>query len=159
MAQKPRDDVEYARLAAHLTPARCEALLRDGYCVIDAFWGADWAAALRSELLALAAAGSLAPNRTYFARPDGGRHLFSKPHVFEADLHQARRRRGRASCGAQDAVADAAKRRHSRSFGRGSQTTCVSWAAGSTAPRARSRTRCARRCRSWRCAAATMPAR
>ncbi len=94
--QAPPPLRDYARLAAHLTRERCAALLRDGYCVIDAFPGADWAAALRAELLALAACGGLAPNRTHFARPGGGHHLFSKPHVFEADLHAVRQREPRA---------------------------------------------------------------
>jgi hypothetical protein len=63
--------------------------VRDGYVVVDDFYGRDWACALRDELRALAAAGHLAPNRTYFAQPDGGQPLlFAKPHIFEADLHQ-----------------------------------------------------------------------
>jgi hypothetical protein len=85
MPPPPRD---YARLAAHLTAARCDALARDGYVVVDDFWGRDWARALRDELRALAAAGGLAPNRTLFAQPAGGPPLlFAKPHIFEADLH------------------------------------------------------------------------
>ena len=78
---------DYARLAAHLTAARCDELLRLGYTVIDAFHGAEWSAALRAELLALAADGALLPNRTLFASPDGRPLVFSKPHIFEADLH------------------------------------------------------------------------
>lgn len=81
------DGRDYDRLAAHLTAARCDELTRLGYTVIDGFHGADWAAALRSELLLLAARGALAPNRTQFAAADGGRLVFSKPHIYEADLH------------------------------------------------------------------------
>ena len=77
---------DYARLAAHFTAARCDELLRTGYTVIDTFHGDEWAAALRSELLQLAASG-MAPNCTQFTAPDGGRLVFSKPHVYEADLH------------------------------------------------------------------------
>ena len=79
---------DYDRLASHLTAERCDELLRRGYTVIDAFHGAEWSAALRAELLALAADGALAPNRTLFGGgPDGRALVFSKPHIFEADLH------------------------------------------------------------------------
>ena len=74
---------DYGRLAAHLTPERCEQLLRDGFLVVDGWWGADWADALASELRALHEAGSLAPNRTCFA----GQTLV-KPNIFEGDLHE-----------------------------------------------------------------------
>ena len=38
----------------------------------------------------LAAQGALGPNRTYFSNPSGGTPLlFSKPNVYEADLHSA----------------------------------------------------------------------
>lgn len=77
---------DYGRIAAHFTAARCDELLRSGYTVIDDFHGAEWASALRAELLQLAASG-MAPNRTQFTAPDGARLVFSKPHVCEADLH------------------------------------------------------------------------
>lgn len=75
---------DHGRLAAHLTPERCEALLRDGYLIVDGWWGAEWADALAAELADLHAAGSLAPNRTMFA----GR-LLTKPGIWEGDLHVA----------------------------------------------------------------------
>ena len=78
---------DYDRIAAHFTAARCDELLRLGYTVIDDFHGAAWAGALREELLQLAARG-MAPNRTQFSSPDSGVLVFSKPHVFEADLHE-----------------------------------------------------------------------
>ena len=37
--------------------------------------------------------GLVQPNRTHFANHAGERYLFSKPHVFEADMHDANVRR------------------------------------------------------------------
>jgi|APGre2960657423_1045063.scaffolds.fasta_scaffold61876_1 hypothetical protein len=78
---------DYARLAAHLTAERVKELLHTGFVVVDDWFGAAWADSLRSELLQLAGSGGLAPNRTSFATP-AGPAVYSKPHVFEADLHE-----------------------------------------------------------------------
>ena len=147
---------DYGRLAAHLTPALCDALLRDGYAVVDGFLGDEWAAALRAELLALAERGGLAPNRTHFAQPGGGHHLFSKPHIYEADLHAVRaaRRRGTARACSRLTLAPA----RSQSCGRALAAASPSLAGGSPVPRATLRRRCATRCRSSRCAPATRAA-
>lgn len=75
--------------AAQLTAERCEALLSEGFLVIDGWFGEPRASDLRRELASLHAAGLLLPNRTSFA-VEGRAVLFSKPHIFEADLHDAR---------------------------------------------------------------------
>ncbi len=80
---------DYARLAAHLSPERCSALLCDGFVVVDDWFGAAWADALRGELLELYESGLLSRNKTRFASPTGAALLVSKPHIFEADLHDA----------------------------------------------------------------------
>ena len=48
-----------------------------------------WASALRDEIKWLSSVGLVRPNRTHFANHQGERYLFSKPHVFEADMHDA----------------------------------------------------------------------
>ena len=50
---------------------------------------ASWASALRDEIRWLSSVGLVRPNRTHFANHEGERYLFSKPHVFEADMHDA----------------------------------------------------------------------
>ena len=52
-----------------------------------------WASALRDEIRWLSRVGLVQPNRTHFANHAGERYLFSKPHVFEADMHDANVRR------------------------------------------------------------------
>jgi hypothetical protein len=64
-----------------------DALRRDGYVVVDSFFELNLANALRAELLELNDAGCLSPNRTQL-----GNIVFSKPHIQEADLHDARLR-------------------------------------------------------------------
>ena len=68
--------------AANISPASCEALLRDGYVVCDGF---PLASELRDDVQALCHAGLLGPNRTSF-----GPYVFVKPHIEEADLHDPR---------------------------------------------------------------------
>ena len=92
-------------------------LRTEGWCVVDDFLGKSdevngdgsggtpdedgtsndpkrsssnhWASALRSEIKWLSRAGLVRPNRTHFQNlKNGQRHLFSKPNVFEADLHE-----------------------------------------------------------------------
>ena len=74
----------FAAAQAHLSPANCEALLRDGYVVCDGF---PLASELRDDVQALCHAGLLGPNRTSF-----GPYVFVKPHIEEADLHDPRLR-------------------------------------------------------------------
>lgn len=64
------------------------SLAARGWAVVDEFFAPEFAEILRDEMVALAAMGKMLPNKTYFANPAGGRFLFSKPHVFEVDLHQ-----------------------------------------------------------------------
>jgi len=97
-------------------------LRREGWCVIDGFLSGprgggrsgaddagpaeagspvkdgesrdrDWASSLRDEIAWLSSVGLLTPNRTHFANHAGERYLFSKPHVFEADMHDCDVRR------------------------------------------------------------------
>lgn len=96
-------------------------LRREGWCVIDGFLSGggggrsgaddagpaesgsgvkdcesrdrDWASSLRDEIAWLSSVGLLIPNRTHFANHAGERYLFSKPHVFEADMHDGDIRR------------------------------------------------------------------
>jgi hypothetical protein len=71
-----------AAARALISPANCEALLRDGYVVCDGF---PLAAELRDDVQELSSAGVLGPNRTSF-----GPYVFVKPHIEEADLHDPR---------------------------------------------------------------------
>lgn len=66
------------------------ALASRGWAVVDEFFSPSFAEGLRDDVVTLAALGSMLPNKTYFANPSGGRHLFSKPFIFEVDLLQAR---------------------------------------------------------------------
>ena len=78
----PRDD---ARLCACLSsPALKQAFDEQGFAVVDDFFGAAWATALRSELVRLKAGGHLHENKIQF-----GAHTFVKPGIFEADCHDA----------------------------------------------------------------------
>lgn len=76
--------------APSISPDVAASLATRGWAVVDSFFPDDFAEGLRDEMVTLAAMGKLARNKTYFANPAGGRYLFSKPHIFEVDLHQVR---------------------------------------------------------------------
>ena len=76
---------DFASASAKLSaPAFTSALRKDGHATIDGFFGLPWASALLQEARWLANRELLQPNRTAF-----GRQVFSKPNIFESDLHDA----------------------------------------------------------------------
>lgn len=86
----PPTNRDFASVSLALsTRDRTARLLSDGYLVVDGLLGGAWATALRTEVLSLAAAGVLGPNRTSFTDAKGKALVYSKPGVFEADLHSS----------------------------------------------------------------------
>eukprot|EP00038_Savillea_parva_P010379 m.189906 g.189906 ORF g.189906 m.189906 type:complete len:366 (+) comp17887_c0_seq1:180-1277(+) len=73
-------------LAAAVSASVVSCLERDGYVVIDGALDSATASGLRTELLELQTAGLLRPNQTAFGHPP---RRFTKPHVYEYDLHAA----------------------------------------------------------------------
>jgi hypothetical protein len=65
-------------------------LLQDGYAIIDPFFEDAFACGLLSEIRDMASSGRMEPNRTSFASSGDPSKvlLFSKPNIFEVDLHQ-----------------------------------------------------------------------
>ncbi|CAG9460488.1 unnamed protein product [Pedinophyceae sp. YPF-701] len=79
---------DFARVQEKLAPQVVqERLFKDGYVVIDDFWGAERAAIYRSEIHHLLEHGGMLPNRTQFASASGGVMQATKPHIYELDLH------------------------------------------------------------------------
>jgi len=78
---------DYARFGRAITEAAADGLLQDGYCVLDGFFGAGWARALLQEQRWLAENGHFEPNRTQFSTAAGESMQFSKPNIYERDLH------------------------------------------------------------------------
>ncbi|CAM9153679.1 unnamed protein product [Choristocarpus tenellus] len=71
-----------------LSPERCNQLQREGFLVVDNFLGRPWALAMRQEMQWLNNTGLMLPNETQFSHPDGRPpQRFSKPNVYEVDLH------------------------------------------------------------------------
>ncbi|EDQ84846.1 uncharacterized protein MONBRDRAFT_29809 [Monosiga brevicollis MX1] len=60
--------------------------VNNGYVIIDDFWPAEYAQAMRDAILALHKVDGLAPNRVSLAT-SAGPLVLTKPHVFEADMH------------------------------------------------------------------------
>ncbi|CAB1120253.1 unnamed protein product [Ectocarpus sp. CCAP 1310/34] len=75
------------RFRDQLIPTRLRDLQRDGRVVIDNFLGRGWALALLQEMRWLHGQGLMRPNETQFSHPNGQRLQFSKPNIFEVDLH------------------------------------------------------------------------
>ena len=65
-------------------------LLQDGYAIIEPFFEETFARGLLSEMRDMALSGRMAPNRTSFTSSGDPTKvlLFSKPNIFEVDLHQ-----------------------------------------------------------------------
>jgi len=61
-------------------------VLSQGFIVVDGVCGSAWATALRQEMEWLMDAGHMLPNKTQFNTAEGPKQ-FSKPHIFEVDLH------------------------------------------------------------------------
>ena len=74
------------RLPQRLTDEVCNQLDRDGYIVLDGVCGASYASALRAEIELLMINGAMLPNKTQFATA-GGPKQFSKPFIYEMDMH------------------------------------------------------------------------
>lgn len=61
-------------------------VLLQGFVVVDNACGLAWATALRGEMEWLMENGHMLPNKTQFNTAEGPKQ-FSKPHIFEVDLH------------------------------------------------------------------------
>ncbi|CAM9199670.1 unnamed protein product [Sphacelaria rigidula] len=77
-----------SRFREHLNSARCSDLRKDGFVVIDGMLGQGWALALLQEMRWLHNHGLMKPNETRFSHPNGQQFQFSKPNIFEVDLHE-----------------------------------------------------------------------
>ncbi|KAF0697871.1 Aste57867_11454 [Aphanomyces stellatus] len=77
--------------ADRITAASCDELMDQGYTVIDNFLGSGWAHALLAEIKYLWQEQLMVPNKTQFpsTTKPGAVAQFDKPHIFEADLHNA----------------------------------------------------------------------
>ncbi|KAI9920268.1 hypothetical protein PsorP6_015380 [Peronosclerospora sorghi] len=87
---------DYERLHRKLTKEACNQLDTQGYVVIDNCFGHAWASALLDEMRWLHETQQFKPNKTQFAltqnlTEDGKPRAFHfvKPHIYEADLHDA----------------------------------------------------------------------
>eukprot|EP00656_Telonema_subtile_P037091 TRINITY_DN4119_c0_g1_i2.p1 TRINITY_DN4119_c0_g1~~TRINITY_DN4119_c0_g1_i2.p1 ORF type:complete len:417 (-),score=89.01 TRINITY_DN4119_c0_g1_i2:67-1185(-) len=69
-----------------LTSEACATLDNQGYVVVDGALGEGYAHALQTELAWLVQCGLIAPNKTQFMTADGPKQ-FSKPSIYEVDLH------------------------------------------------------------------------
>eukprot|EP00501_MAST-03F_sp_TOSAG23-6_P000182 GSMAST32.ASY1.ANO1.185.1 assembled CDS len=78
------DDSKSKKLT--LTGPDAIQLEKKGYVVIDDFLGLEWSTSLRSELKNLVDSDQLLPNQVQFGSPSGPVR-FTKPHIYEADLH------------------------------------------------------------------------
>lgn len=75
-------DRDFGRFAEKITQERCGELAEKGYVVIDDFLGHGWAASILAEINRLSADGLMKPNQTQFSGK-----IYTKPHIFEADMH------------------------------------------------------------------------
>jgi len=68
-----------------------QALERLGYAIVETFFPPTFAVSLLDELRELVQSGRMQPNRTHFSSPNaqGEILLFSKPNIFELDLHES----------------------------------------------------------------------
>lgn len=85
---------DYGCFRDRLTAQSAAALAEKGYVVVDGMFGEAWATAFREEILWLHSQGIMRPNETQFQdvhRREVKR--FTKPNIFELDLHHAAARR------------------------------------------------------------------
>ncbi|CAM9390832.1 unnamed protein product [Phaeothamnion confervicola] len=84
---------DFDKLGDRITSERLDELEDRGWTVIENAFGLGWASALLQEMKWLHKQGLMAPNEMRFLLPGGRVVQTSKPHVFEADLHDFRLRR------------------------------------------------------------------
>lgn len=65
-AHDPSTFVDFSRVSRMLSKDTAEALRRDGYVVVDNFWGPEWASAFRYEMEWLDQQSLMLPNKTQF---------------------------------------------------------------------------------------------
>ena len=80
------------RAVAPIDGTVADQIREHGYAIVDNFLGHEWAAALRSELVMLETTKQLKPNQVQFSTSQGPVR-FTKPRIFEADMHDASLRR------------------------------------------------------------------
>ena len=71
------------------SPWHMRRLRRDGFCVIDGAFDAEWCAAARAEVLAAHDSGCMHPNHTHVVQPasrGGGTVVVPKHNIAELDL-------------------------------------------------------------------------
>ncbi|CAM9593023.1 unnamed protein product [Ascophyllum nodosum] len=78
-----------SRFWEKLDTERCAHLRKEGFLVIDDFLGRGWSRALLQETQWVHKNGFMRANETHFSHPSGQRFQFSKPNIFEVDLHDA----------------------------------------------------------------------
>ncbi|ETV92419.1 hypothetical protein H310_13301 [Aphanomyces invadans] len=93
------DGIEYThpfvrdstRFYEQITATHCADLMDQGFTIIDNFLGNEWSHALLTELQFLVKKELLEPNKTQFpsTTTPGAVAQYAKPHIFEADLHNA----------------------------------------------------------------------
>jgi hypothetical protein len=66
---------------------QCEKLNENGYVIMDGVFGNETCQNYLNEMKFLMENGFVKPNKTQFATPDGKVALFTKPNIFELDLH------------------------------------------------------------------------
>lgn len=74
-------------MAEKITPDVCKQLKSTGYVVLDQFFGIECSSAFLQEMQWLQQNGLMLPNKTQFTLPNGNLKHFTKPHIYEVDLH------------------------------------------------------------------------
>jgi len=70
-----------------ITTSACEQLEQQGYVIIDRMFGSQQSQLFLEEMNFLMDNGFVKPNKTQFATPEGAVALFTKPNIYELDLH------------------------------------------------------------------------
>jgi hypothetical protein len=72
---------------SRITQEKCETLEREGFVIIDDIFSDELANEYLNEMKFLMENSLMLPNKTQFATADGKVSLFTKPNIFELDLH------------------------------------------------------------------------